>query len=216
MNTTSKPTALPVATAVVLRQVLSLYAQPAPQERRLARQAELVHRLARINRLDLPLLGRAPLFDGVKLIANTRPAWALYNLSQDPVYKQGRFPLPARDLRRLQRINKAGIHFEALAVAHELPATFRPGYDKLDPCLFIPAPPANATRLAAGLGTLADGMLSTCLAVMGKPLTFMAPAAAAVAAVLLDPILMGAVVPLGVDPQEGVPALWYLLAAWRW
>ena len=216
MNANSKAHTLPTATAMVLRQALSICGQATPVESRLARRAEMVHRLARMHRLDAPLLGPAPLFDGVRLIIRTRPAWALYNLSSDPIFEQGAFPLPARDLRRLQRMYMAGIQFDALAVAHELPETFRLGNDQLELSLFIPAPPPAATRLAAGLGRLANGILSSCLAMAGKPLAVMASAGEGIAAVLRDPVLLGAIIPPGVNPVEGTPAIWYLLAAWRW
>ena len=162
------------------------------------------------------MLGVAPLFDGVRLMTRTHPNWAFYNLSHDPLYKAGKFPLPGCELRRLQRLYRSGVQFDAMYVAHELPADFRPSQDKLELSLFVPVPPAIAIRLADGLGRSANGIVSTCLALTGKPLAIMASAGAGVATVLLDPVLMGVVVPPGVNPDPDVPAVWFLLAAWRW
>jgi hypothetical protein len=59
-------------------------------------------------------------------------------------------------------------------------------------------------------------MLFTCLALAGKPFAVVASSEQIVAAVLRDPILMGAIVPPGVSPDPDVPAVWFLLAAWSW
>jgi len=154
---------LPANTAHLLRQMVVASGRHMVAENKLAMRANIVRTLARTNHMEVPLLGIAPLFDGVRLITRTNPNWALYNLSHDPLYRSSKFPIPARDLWRLQRLYRSGIQFDALYVAHELPPDFRPGYDALDLSLFVPAPPAFATRLAEHLGHAADGIMSTCL-----------------------------------------------------
>ena len=126
MNTNPNAQIVPVSTTLLLRQMITVSGRHMPVENILALRAETVRTLARTNRLELPVLGAAPLFDVVRLVTRTRPNWALYNLSHDPLYNTGKFPIPARDLHRLQRLYRAGIQFEAMSVAHELPADCRP------------------------------------------------------------------------------------------
>jgi len=216
MNMQRNTRIVPVTTAVLLRQMLIASGRHMLVEKRLAVRAEMVRAQAGVIHVDVPMLGVAPLFDGVRLVTRTRPNWALYNLSQDPLYLAGKFPIPRRDLHRLQQMKRAGIQFDVLYLAHELPADFCAGQDRLELSLFVPQPPLAATRLAEGLGRGADGIVSTCLALTVKPLGVLASAGAGVAAVLRDPVLMGTVLPEGVDPEAGMPAVWFLLAAWRW
>lgn len=216
MTTLSNTHIVPITTTLLLRQMIAAHGQRVIVEENLAMRAKTVQTLARTDRLEVPMLGVAPLFDEVRLITRTRPNWALYNLSHDPLYKTGKFPLPARDLRRLKHLYYAGIQFDAMYVAHELPLDFQPGQDNLEMSLFVPAPPVFATHLAEHLGHAANRIVSACLALTGKPFAILASAGASAAAVLRDPILMGVVIPPGTNPDPGVPAVWFLLAAWRW
>ena len=216
MHTQSVTRITPIHTAVLLRQMAVASRQQMPLGHSLAQRACGVIERARTSRLEIPILGSAPLFDDTKLMTRTRPAWAYYNLRRDPLYLAGRFPIPAQHLRQLRRMEKAGIQFDAFYVAHELPSDFRPEQDALTLNVLQPAPPAQALRLADDLGLAADRILSVCASLAGVPFALLATAGSGVSAILRDPVLLGALVPPGVDPDPGVPAIWFLLAAWRW
>jgi hypothetical protein len=216
MNPQPKTQIVPASTTFLLQQMIAASNQLPGARNTMIKRAEAVRTLASTHGLELPVLGTAPLFDGVRLINRTTPNWAVYNLSHDPLFQNGSFPVPGRDLRRLQRMYRSGIQFDAIYMAHELPPDFRPGVDELELSLFVPTPPEKATRLADRLGRTSEGIVSTCLAVAGKPFTLLTAAGATAVAVLRDPILMGTVVPAGANPDPGIPAVWFLLAAWRW
>jgi hypothetical protein len=216
MNTQPVTRITPIHTALLLRQMVAASGQDMPLAHSLARRAGSVVEYARAERLEIPVIGSAPLFEEVRLVTRTRPAWALYNLSRDPLYLAGRFPVPARHLRRMRRMEAAGIQFDAVYVAHELPDDFRPGQDPLTLQVLAPEPPTQAVTMANHLGLATDRILSVCAALAGAPFALLATAGAGISAVLRDPVLMGALVPPGVNPDPGVPAIWFLLAAWRW
>jgi hypothetical protein len=74
----------------------------------------------------------------------------------------------------------------------------------------------KATRLAQRFGVVTDAIVTTYAAAVRKPIQALATVGGTSMALLTDPILMGALVPPGVNPEEGVQAAWFLLAAWRW
>lgn len=185
-------------------------------ERSLASQVEQVKRIAATTGLTFPILAAKPLVDRFELVTKTTPYWVLYNLAYDPLWKEGAFPVPMEHLQRLQILYRAGVEFDALYVAHELPLDFQPHQDKLDSQVLAPAPPVVATKLSHHLGVATDGLLKLCAAAIRKPVKMLAGGTAATLELLRDPILMGTVISPGSNPEAGVPAVWFLLAAWRW
>lgn len=216
MNTQSQTRATLSSTAYLLRHMLVTSHRTIAIATPLIERAEQVKYLAAMKGLSFPVLGAAPLFDGLKLVTSTTPAWALYNLSHDPLWQTGSFPIPAKHLRRLRRLYRAGAEFDALYVAHELPPDFRPEQEHLELSLVAPPPPVAATRLSQRLGRTTDGILALYAATLGKSIKVLALTGAAGLLLLRDPILMGTVIPPGINPEPGVPAVWFLLAAWRW
>ena len=200
----------------LLRQMLASSNQTTAIDKQLINRAELVKSISAAKRVPVSILGSAPLFDGSKLVTRTTPNWALYNLSQDPLWQNGKFPIPVKHLQRLNTLYRGGVEFDALYVAHELPMDFQPDHDRLELSLVEPPPPATAMRLAHGLGLATDSILATYAAAIRKPFKTLAVASTTGFAVLRDPVLMGAVIPPGVNPEAGVSAVWFLLAAWRW
>jgi hypothetical protein len=206
----------PTSNAYLLRQILAVSNQTTVLAKPLIDRAKLVRAIASAKRVSVPVLGNAPLFNGVKLVTRTTPNWALYNLSHDPVWQSGKFPIPMKHLWRLNRLYRGGIEFDALYVAHELPLDFRPDHDRLELGLVEPPPPTTALRVAEVLGRTTDGILTLYAATIRKPIKALAIASATGLAILRDPVLMGAVIPPGTNPESGVPAVWFLLAAWKW
>lgn len=190
--------------------------QSSVTEKSLMEKAEMVRTICLAQRISVPVLGVNPLFDHVKLVTHTTPNWAVYNLSHDPLWQTGKFPIPLHHVRRLKRLYRGGIEFDALYVAHELPMDFDHKNDRLELGLIKPSPPKNALQLAQKLGVATDGIVSIFAAAIRKPFQSLVVAGNHASAILRDPILMGAIIQPGVNPDEGVPAVWFLLAAWRW
>lgn len=216
MSTQFRTHVSPNVTTHLLRQMLVVNNQPMTIVKPLIDRAELVKSSSAVKGIALSILGSAPLFDGAKLATRTKPNWALYNLSYDPLWQNGKFPIPVKHLRRLNTLYRGGVEFDALYVAHELPMDFQPDHDRLELRLVEPPPPATAMRLAHGLGFATDSILRAYAAAIRKPIKALAVASTTGFAVLRDPVLMGAVIPPGINPEPGVPAIWFLLAAWRW
>jgi hypothetical protein len=216
MDTQIRNRTLATSTTHLLRQMLVVSHQPAVVQHSLIERAKMVRSIADAKGIPVPILGTNPLFDGVKLVTRTTPNWAFYNLSHDPLWKSGKFPIPRRHLRNLNRLYRGGVEFDALYVAHELPVDFDHENDRLEPGLIEPAPPKAALGLAQRFGVAADGIVAMYAAAIRQPIQTLAVIGTHGSAILRDPILMGAVIPPGVNPEEGVPAVWFLLAAWRW
>lgn len=142
-------------------------------------------------------------------------AW-LYSWADDDPQRgaNGVAVLPRRQRRELERIAATGVRFEAVAVAHELDVNGpvrallpelqdgpRTCTEELARALVGPVPRHPGVARAAGvLDWLVGG---DALAWAGAALDR-----------LLDPIVFGVVAPFGLD--DGVPAVFQPLVAWRW
>jgi hypothetical protein len=199
-----------------LESILAVSGPSTTAGRSLIQRAKWVRAVSLENGIPLRVLGVRPLFDQVRVVTQTTPNWALYNLSHDPLWQTGKFPIPRRHLGRLNQLYRTGVEFDVLYVAHELPVDFDPEVDPLELELFKPGPPRTVLQLAQRFGAITDGILSTYAAALRRPIQALTVAGLNSSSVLRDPILMGAVIPSGVNPEEGVPAVWFLLAAWRW
>jgi hypothetical protein len=207
---------LPKETICLLRQMLAASHQSMAIHQPLVERAKLVRSISVAQGISLPVLGTNPLFAGVKLVTCTTPNWAFYNLSNDPLWQSGNFPIPHKHLRRLNRLYRGGIEFDALYTAHELPINFNHEIDRLELDLIEPDPPLAALRLAQRFGGATDSIVAMYATAIRKPIQALTFAGNKASSLLRDPILMGAVIPPKVNPEEGVPAVWFLLAAWRW
>ena len=216
METQIRNQTLAVSTSYLLRQMLVDSHPLTSIQQPLINRAKRVKSISIEKGIPLPILGTNPLFDGVKLVTNTTPNWALYNLSHDPLWQTGKFPIPRQHLRRLNRLYRGGVEFDVLYIAHELPADFNYKNDYLELKWIKPPPPKTALQLAQKFGVTADVMVSIYAAAIRKPIQALTVAVNNTSVTLRDPILMGTIIPPGVNPDEGVPAVWFLLAAWRW
>lgn len=216
MNRSSTTAALPTTTTALLRQMLLASNHSPAIDVRIVKQLRLVKSISAQMGIPVPVLGTAPLFEDVKLVTQTRPNWAFYNVCHDPLWQTGRFPIPRRHLHHLKGLYNSGIEFDALYVAHELPPDFDPEADHLDLSLIEPAPSNRSVKLAHTVGVVSDAVVKTYATVVRKPIQMLAAARENGVALLTDPILMGALVSPGVNPEPGVQAMWFLLAAWRW
>lgn len=154
----------------------------------------------------------------------TQP-WILLPIELDPLTtKGGGYPFPRDVATELARVAKSGATFDRICVAHELGATS--GADQLLATstsgqmvltpkdarhligTTVPATPALAEK-GKGLDRRLSGLVAGSISAA-------ASAAEAIGSMVpLDPIVFGVV---GVEdpPREGLPALYYPLAAWTW
>ncbi len=160
------------------------------------------------NEVALPL-GQAPLFVGTLVFPGRSHDWVVMNLSDDPLWKSGTFPVPHKTLRLLEGLERDGDEFDTLVIAHEIPkGACRPGEDlPLD--LVTPPLPPQAVGVANMLGRVSH-------LVWYLPGLALTASAATVAAVLRDPILFGAKMQRGGQIQPGELADWYYLCRWSW
>ena len=180
------------------------------------------------HRLPVQLLGYATLFDGTKLYPGAKTDWVMMNLSQDPMfYSNGnRLTLPEAAAKDVKRTVAAGINFDAIYIAHEIPAgQVWPG-QPVPLELIAPPPSPQATRRLQAMEQRSIGLWDTvqsCLARMARigkgaanTLASASMTAMALPLLALDPILFG----IHFDDSwhfAGQPmAMWYYITHWRW
>lgn len=147
----------------------------------------------------------------VLLLDRRGEPWQYGPIERDPLAKDGRTVIPRAQRRRLAAV--ADVPFQRVAIAHQL------GPDgpvaRLIPQLRHG--PRNCTddvaRAVAGTVPPCPGTAGMLRAVDGL-LRGGRRRAAAVADVLLDPLVFGVLAPT--TPVHGQLCLWYPLAAWRW
>lgn len=199
-----------------LRQLLHANEQHAGAGRSLTARTELALKISDRGGLGLQLIGRAPLFDGTRLIQAPSSVWGLMNLSDDPLWQSGRYPVPSRVLRRLQRYHYAGIEFDLLYAAHELPLDKWHTGEPISLDSLLPPAPRTEQKISQGLGIATYAILTTLL----MPFKMAGIAAATVNTIatysLNDPVLLGVLIPSERGPEPGVSGMWFVLGAWVW
>ncbi len=206
---------------------------PAAYSRRAAvldrRSTKVVER-AREAGTPITYLGMAPLFAEARAYAGPQTDWVI-----SPVTDLSEAIVPRAERAALLRLVDAGIDFPMIYIAHEvrkgqlpIPAGRGPGTEgtTVDQAAAEAAvgpvpPPEAATALADRLGHSSQRLLRAMAmvipiagAIVAAPFVLAGAAAAAVGAVVLDPIVFG-VIPAG-PPVPGQPAAWYTLAQWDW
>lgn len=198
-------------------------------------------------RVPVQYLGVAPLFDETRVYPGDGADWVISPGEDDAMVDgPGRFPIPARERRRLQRLVHAGARFPDIYIAHEiepvlsnpvLPLAGSPGatassalvpsgrgYAVAPPVLARQLvgtpPPAVRTRwLSQRLGTASATVGRASLAAGRAALRMEAvgvTALASVAAVVLADPMVIGAVPASDEAGPGAPAAFYLLAQWHW
>lgn len=188
--------------------------------------------LAVAQKHDLPIVfvGAAPAINGTKVFRGVSTDWGLVNIAEDPhfIAEGNRAVIPQQVLHELKTIQRVGLDFEAVYVAHEIEKNRLAPGQMLTLDMIAPPPPMGTVLRSAQMGQAAEsfwtgvgrlllgslklgiGVLSTAAAVGVASASFGSTAYA------YDPILFG----LHIDPTvliEGRPlALWYYLASWTW
>ena len=157
-------------------------------------------------------IGQAPLFEGTLVRPGAGADWVIVNLSDDPLWTDvERFPVPGKVLRHLKRLCRAGIDFDTLVIAHEVPGgVCRPG-EAVRLELILPPPPRRALLAAR----VADVLSRMVWFVAALP-ALSAAAPLVVAARVVDPILIGAKVRPGARVRPGEWASWFYVCHWTW
>jgi hypothetical protein len=167
---------------------------------------------ARRRGIDLRLVGPTVLPQQQVIVRTDWGTWLFVDHVEDPTDDyDGGIPVPQREHAKLVELDRAGVRPDLLWLAHELPSSWREG----DPIpQLVPTPRhlrEKDQRLAQRL------RFATKLLVKGAGATVAAATApifvagAAVAAVGLDPIVLG-----GVRHPELSVVQWALLAQWDW
>ncbi len=199
--------------------VLQAYADMRYRLRLHQQAVELVEYPCRERGITIQTLGEYPLFRNMKLIRGSVSDVAIVPADLDPLYIGGTFLLPRNVNRRMKAIQKAGVPTELLYtyIAHEVPHGSVDEYGPLSLSVVQPPVPPVQHRTAHMLGRIAHALTSTVAGSMrtvsksslyGVGLVGMG--ASAVSAVLLDPLIFGAIA------DEYGLATWFLLAQWAW
>ena len=152
--------------------------------------------------------------------------WVVTPLSDDPLHRNGRFPIPARQRRHLTRLHRAHVHMDDLVVAHEIPKALAPSVlpmpvgsapveldrDDLPALITHPGPAPSTVEFATRAGNIA-GTVGRLAGVAGKGVAAATAAATTrVALGRLDPVVFG-IQRIPGHPHAG---LIYELVRWEW
>jgi hypothetical protein len=181
------------------------------------------------SNIPVHLMGYAPMFDGTKLFPGQGTDWVMMNLSLDPHYcSNSKRLVVLRSVEpTIRQYVEAGIHFDGVFIAHEIPAGQVKQGEPVPLDLIAPPPPPDTMRRMQFLERTSQGlwegvragfsMLLGAGRVASQALATTASAAVAAAPLLaLDPVLFG----VHFDDSwqcDGVPiGMWYYITHWHW
>lgn len=222
----------------VARQTLAIEPiPPVPISRDVVTKYNRAMELTQKHDLSLRFMGYAPAFNGVHLHRGRKSDWVVNPIAIDPPYKSSGKVLyvPPSVRENVGRTLTAGVNFDAVYIAHEIPAgSVQPG-QPVPPELIMPPPPPSTARylsdleaaseaywqgirkllalpvrVTAGLGGAATGAASA--AVRGAA----AIGAAALTALTLDPIIFGLYLDKAWKYNDQYIALWWYITHWYW
>lgn len=167
--------------------------------------------------LPLRLAQYAPIPSGPQLYRGESTEVVVISAADDPLFTDpDGFPMPKKNLDDLRRIQAAGIQFDDIWVAHELPLGTVQRGSPLTAEMLAPPTSRQAAETSHRLGKV-GGMLWKMAAFPLLIAGGLAVAAAApVAAIGLDPIIFGLRVTPGRRAVVGEAAAWVMLTAWAW
>jgi hypothetical protein len=172
---------------------------------------------------DLDPIGFGYIASTPQVVSGDTSDWLIFPAVTDPLYQQGQLAAPSHVRARIRELRDAGVFFDALTIAHEVPAgaaaTVTDGRELQR--LLAPPTPKSLPVLAATVG-----MVFTGIGRVGKHAVRMQDRSARSLERLvvtldnlkrlprsLDPMIFGAVV---VTPPAtvGDAALYFLIASW--
>lgn len=178
------------------------------------------------EQLNITFLGYAPVQSRSRVFHGDGCDWVMMSLREDPLYyASGRklvTPKPVHD--ELRRIVRAGINFDAMFIAHEVPAGSVKDGQAIPLELIAPPPPPEVMERMDRLGRQASGFWSGIAQTLRRVGDAASQTAVAVGSSLAaigsvtfrDPILFG--VRFERDWRvDGRPlGMWYYLTHWYW
>jgi hypothetical protein len=199
-----------------VQMVQTLQIAPVPHQLSLEVHRQFYDTMIKSRDVDLPIryLGASPTFDGTRLFSGSQTDWAMMNLADDPLFQKGKLPLPRNVRVSLQQARKAGIEFDNLVIAHELPKGSLKQGQHMPLELVAPPPPKRMARRLAVLDMASAAIWGSAVVAVAAPLAL---ASFAVGMASLDPVLFGQHIDPNVTDHRGQPiALYYYLTHWTW
>lgn len=190
-----------------------------PDEFGLGQRAVNVVQTCQQQALPCQYLGTMPLFAEHRVYEGEERDWVMMPLAQDPLFAQTKaYPVPATVLTGLRQINRSGVAFDAIYVAHEVEKGAVVEGQAVSLEAVAPPPPERVQQLSKRLGRVAHTLFTVALAPLFAWSAASVALASAVAAapLILDPVLLGVVVEPGAAPVAGQLACWFYLAHWRY
>lgn len=163
---------------------------------------------------DLKPLGIAALPDRPVVMSSPTAKWdlVLLRLVDDPMFERGQLGIPRRQREHLRVLDKRGVSFDDLLIAHEVPKASLAASPEIQSARA--AVERESTRhaddLAAtvgGISKVGRGVAIGALTLTALPLALLAPFT------LADPILIGALTTDG-SPTPGALAAYFEIIRW--
>jgi hypothetical protein len=181
----------------------------APAERKVRQPAQLA------GITDLVQMGFSRIADRPQVVAGAETDWIVLPADLDPLYQHGKLPAPDAVRARVAALLNAGIQFDALAVAHEVPAGAfaRVRTSSALQELLSPPTPRSLSVLATITGCLLGGIGQVLHFIFNRKVFI--PDPFGILPPTSDPMLFGAVV--ATPPAKiGDAALYFLIASWKY
>jgi hypothetical protein len=163
---------------------------------------------------DLQRVGLGRISDRPQVVTDADTDWLVLPEDLDPLYKAGKLAASKEARARVAELLRAGVHFDYLAIAHEIPpGSFqRVRTNAQLQELLAPPTPRSLSVLATITGCIIDaawsvGTFMSRRKVFVDPLPILSPQ--------YDPALFGAVV-AHPPARVGAAALFYLIAQWKY
>jgi hypothetical protein len=181
----------------------------APAERKVRQPAQL-HGIT-----DLAQMGFSRIADRPQVVTGEETDWLILPADLDPLYLQRKLAATPAVRARVTELLNAGIQFDALAIAHEVPVGSYAKVRTIEDLLKLIAPPTprSLSILATITGCLLDGVGCVLDFIFNRkifipdPFGILPPSS--------DPVLFGAVV--ATPPAKvGDAALYFLIARWTY
>ncbi|NMC77989.1 MAG: hypothetical protein GYA59_01400 [Chloroflexi bacterium] len=186
----------------------------------LIQQHQKITALATDKNLPIRFLGYSPIFTGTRVYRGQGCDWALMNLTSDPLfYANGeKLIIPAAAAADIKTTVKAGINFDAMFIAHEIPSgSVKPG-ESVPLELIAPPPPPQVKQRLEKLDTAAGTFWQGVGSAIGSILSMGAATATtfALPLAIVDPVLFGVYLDQSWLFQGQPIGMWYYVTHWYW
>jgi hypothetical protein len=156
------------------------------------------HRFKDLQPVGFGRISRVP-----QVVSRTASDWLILPGDLDPLYQQGQLAAPRNVRARIREFLNAGVWFDSIAIAHEVPPGAVGKVKHIDDLLQLlePPMPKSLPVLSNVIGSLVDGV-GRAEALVEQ---FLRKAA--------DPVILGAVV-ANPPAKDGDAAYFFLVARW--